>query len=217
MIRTALLLALAIPRVVGADASTVEFASQDGFQLTATLWQDETSAPGILLLHQCDADRTMYDELAAKLADAGFRVLALEFRGDSATAEFPEDVEAAYRYLQQQGEGTVVGALGAKCGGREVIALADGHSDLRMLAFLSAQLSPAEEKSALQLSSRPMLFISGRGDLKARRSAGLINYRTRQTNLMLFDGEANGYHLFEQYPELPDSIVTWFVSRLAER
>ena len=239
MTRTALflLLALAIPSVLAAEAVTVELTSGDGFLLTGTLWQGEASAPGILLLHQCDRDRSMYDDLGAKLSAAGFRVLAFDFRGfgesasedfdlrtdaapedwQSAQAKFPEDVEAAYRFLNEQGEGSgVVGALGASCGGREVLALAEAHRELGRLAFLSSRLSALEMRAAMQMFSPSMLFIASRGDVRANQPAATIGYRIGRTRgkIILYDGDAHGYALLEQHPELADSIVTWFRSGL---
>ena len=217
-LRIALILALAIPSALAAEARPVEIETGDGITLAGTLWQEDESAPGVLLLHQCNADRSMYEELGAKLAGAGFRVLAIDFRGfgesqDGARASFPADVEAAYQFLSG-GAGEVFGALGASCGGSEVIKIANAHAEIRRLGFLSAGLSAIDKRDAMRLTSQ-LLLIASKGDPRAAESAGTIAYRARsRAKLLLYDGNAHGYPLFEQDPELIGKIVAWFSAGL---
>ena len=65
MLRIALIVALVIPSALAAEARPVEIETGDGITLAGTLWQDDEAAPGVLLLHQCNADRSMYEELGA--------------------------------------------------------------------------------------------------------------------------------------------------------
>jgi len=220
MLRIALIAALAIPSALAAESRSVEIESSDGWTLAGTLWQDDEGAPSVLLLHQCNADRSMYEELGGKLADAGFRVLAIDFRGfgesqgDVVRDSFPEDVEAAYQFLSE-GDGDVFGALGASCGGSEVIKIANAHPEIRRLGFLSAGLSAIDKRDAMQLTSQAMLFIAAKGDPRAAESAGTVVYRIRSRGkLLLYDGDAHGYPLFEQDPELIGKIVDWFSAGL---
>ena len=235
MIKTNLFLAIAIPSVVMADSRTVEISSLDGFQLAGTLWQEDASAPGLLLLHQCNRDRSMYDDLGAELAKAGFRVLAIDFRGfgDStnasydltrsdteddrsrATAKFPEDVETAYRFLGELGDGEVVGALGASCGGSEVLTLAKEHSELRLLGFFSSGLSALEIRDLLQMRGRLKLLITSKGDVAANQAAGTLAYRARgSSTLLLYEGSSHGYPLLKENPDLASKIVNWYQGSL---
>src|SRR5262245_26651074 len=60
----------------------VAFKSDDGFELKADFYTTSgRPGPGILMLHQCDADRKVYETLAQMLSTVGYHVLALDFRG----------------------------------------------------------------------------------------------------------------------------------------
>ena len=59
----------------------VRFTAAVRFALQASFYSAEKGGPGILLLHQCDADRRTYDQLAAMLNTAGYNVLSFDFRG----------------------------------------------------------------------------------------------------------------------------------------
>ena len=236
MIRIAILFLLALPSVLVAEARTVEITSTDGFRLVGTLRQNDRVDPGVLLLHQCNADRTMYDDLGDKLAAAGFRVLAIDFRGFGASiddsfdlakspteddwqrarARFPEDVEAAYQYLVAQGDGTVMSAVGASCGGGEQIALAAAHPQIKRLAFLSSGLSQIQIRDALKLRSPSLLLITAKGDMRAAQAAGTLAYRygKTRTELILYDGDSHGAPLFAEHPDLADRIVAFLVEGL---
>src|SRR5271169_3876221 len=62
------------PRVVDLTAS-------DGVILKATYFPAAKPGPGVLLLHQCNRQRKVWDDLARQLAAAGINVLTLDHRG----------------------------------------------------------------------------------------------------------------------------------------
>src|SRR5262245_36860701 len=55
----------------------VDLAGRDGVPLKATYFAAGKSGPGVLLLHQCNRQRAMWDKLAPRLAAAGMNVLTL--------------------------------------------------------------------------------------------------------------------------------------------
>ena len=222
-----MLMALFVAQVSAQE--TVSFSSDDGHQLSGTLWAN-AKAPGVLLLHQCNSDRSMYEEVGDMLAAAGFKVLTLDFRGfggsksdeldlsgadrdtwRQATAKFSDDAEAAHGFLREHGGGAVVGALGASCGGREVLGLGQRHSDLGRLGFFSSRLTAENERDLLGMEDRKFLMIAAKGDTGAVGPAGKLAYRAKsRTELLLYEGDAHGYPLFEQDPELAGKIVSFF-------
>src|SRR5512144_129945 len=115
--------------------SPVTLTAGDGTMLAATYYAGEKPGPGILLLHQCNKDRSSWNGLAQSLAGAGFHVLTFDYRGfgespgkrfaeltpeetTKMTSEvFPADVDVAYAWLKaQKGVQGVTGAGGASCG-----------------------------------------------------------------------------------------------------
>jgi predicted alpha/beta hydrolase len=101
-----------------AERRDVSFKAPDGFTLQGTFHSADKGGPGILLLHQCNADRRIYDQLALMLNTAGYNVLAFDFRGFGGSrageyADFsaarqkiiekmPGDVDAALTFLTSQ-------------------------------------------------------------------------------------------------------------------
>jgi len=64
-----------------AEKKDVSITAADGFALKGTLYAAGKAGPGILLLHQCNADRQIYDTLGTMLSAAGYNALTLDFRG----------------------------------------------------------------------------------------------------------------------------------------
>ena len=232
MTRIAVIAFFALPSILMADAQPVKITAADGFTLAGTLWQDDEADPAVLMLHQCNADRTMYDELGEKLAAAGFRALSVDYRGYGESTDEtydleksssdedrvrgrekrPADVEAAYQYLASQGGGDVVGTIGASCGGGEQVTLAGKHPEIERLVFFSSGLSQTQLRDALQLQARTMLLITSKGDTRAGSTAGTLAYRYGKSNteLLLYDGDSHGHPLFAEHPDLVDRMVTYF-------
>src|SRR6266581_2093845 len=75
-----------------AEKRDVTFNAADGFALKGTLYSAEKAGPGLLLLHQCNADRQIYDHLGTMLSAAGYNALSFDFRGfgGSKNAQFPD-------------------------------------------------------------------------------------------------------------------------------
>src|SRR5215510_7861110 len=73
-----------------AEKKEVTINANDGFGLKATFYTSGKVGPGILMLHQCNADRQIYDNLGTMLSAAGYNALTLDCRrfGGSKSAEF---------------------------------------------------------------------------------------------------------------------------------
>ena len=59
----------------------VDIKASDGIVLKASYFSSGRPGPAMLLLHQCNMDRHAWDGLAKDLADAGFHVLTVDYRG----------------------------------------------------------------------------------------------------------------------------------------
>lgn len=60
---------------------TVDLSAPDSTSLKATYFGGWQARPGVLLLHQCNRQRKVWDGLAEQLATAGVNVLTLDYRG----------------------------------------------------------------------------------------------------------------------------------------
>lgn len=104
---------LAFVLCAGACATTapcgqrvVQLTAPDGTNLKATYFDAGKPGPGVLLLHQCNRDRKVWDGLASQLSGAGINVLTVDNRGFGESGGAPHDT------LDQQQEGAVEGKNG---------------------------------------------------------------------------------------------------------
>ena len=69
----------------------VDLTAPDGINLKATYFAAGRPGPGVLLLHQCNRQRKVWDDLAERLAASGLNVLTLDFRGFGESGGTPLD------------------------------------------------------------------------------------------------------------------------------
>ena len=120
--RGVLLLLAVFPPIFGAAAQqapaarVIDLKASDGTILKATYFAAAKAGPGVLLLHQCNRQRKVWDDLGGQLAAAGINVLTFDLRGfgesggppnDKLTPEgaakveaekWPGDIETAFQY-----------------------------------------------------------------------------------------------------------------------
>ena len=116
-----------------AGATDVDLQAADGITPRATYTRPGQPGPGMLLVHQCNMDRSSWQGFTLRLVDAGVHVLALNLRGfgDSGgegmrgeggfggfMQKSTADVDMAYDYLMNQPgvDGGRVGVGEASCG-----------------------------------------------------------------------------------------------------
>src|ERR1700682_3038319 len=62
-------------------ARVIDLKASDDTILKATYFAAAKSGPGVLLLHQCNRQRKVWDDLAGQLATAGLNVLTFDLCG----------------------------------------------------------------------------------------------------------------------------------------
>jgi dienelactone hydrolase len=241
----AVAVALALPPAVllpaaavhAAEPARVEIKAVDGLQLGATYFAASAPGPGVLLLHQCNRDRSSWTGLAARLADAGMHVLTMDFRGfGESTNErvgtfaehsaelwpaWDDDVDRALSFLESLPgvDAKHIGVMGASCGGSQALLVALRHPEIRAAGFLSSSLPWLEEPDVdafVQDSAVAVLAISAEGDAGSTAAAHRLFTASANdaSRLIVTKGRAHGVPLFEQDPSLPDAIVSWFAATL---
>jgi pimeloyl-ACP methyl ester carboxylesterase len=171
----------------------------------------------VLLLHQCNADRRIYDQLAGMLNAAGYNVLALDFRqGGSDTR--PGDVDAALSFLtsQETVNSRALGVVGGSCGVTQAIHAARRHPAVRTLVLLSGGTDPEGETYVREVAKIPIFGIASEEDTNAaaaiRKIVGLSPNRESRVEIVKDAGHAAS--MFSKQPELQADIVIWFRSNL---
>src|SRR5512138_3759335 len=90
MRRLSSLLAVLLFALPSFSQRTVDLTSADGTKLKATYFAAKPG-PGVLLLHQCNGQRKMWDELARQMSSAGINVLTLDLRNFGESEGKPAD------------------------------------------------------------------------------------------------------------------------------
>jgi pimeloyl-ACP methyl ester carboxylesterase len=221
---TGLLLGLALNALAGIAQTKlpqpVSFPTEDGGVVYADLYGK--GKRGVVLAHGGRFDKESWARQAQQLARAGFRVLAIDFRGrgqsrggTAGDEGVRYDVLAAVRYLRRSGAKTI-SVIGASFGGGAAAEAAiEAPGEIDRLVLLAH--SPIEKPE--QLKGRK-LFILTRDDANA---AGLRLPRIRDQferapepkELVILEGSAHAQFIFEtdQAARLMREILRFLLRR----
>jgi dienelactone hydrolase len=217
----------------------VDLTAADGTVLKASFFAAAKPGPGVILLHQCNRQRKVWDDLAGRLAASGISVITLDFRGfgdsggtplDKLTPEkagkdqeevWPGDVDLALHYLESQSgvSHELIGAGGASCGVNQAVQLARRHAEVKSLALLS-EGTDRQGRAFLRKSPGLPLFLAAADD--DPDDLGVVDVMEWLRDLSpdpanVFVHYATGGHgvvMFESHKELPGKIVEWFETTL---
>jgi dienelactone hydrolase len=232
-----LLLAFGINVRASAVERIVDLTASDGTKLKATFFRAGKPGPGVLLLHQCNRQRKVWDGLAQQLAASGINVLTLDLRGfgesggtpaDKATPQeaqeaarkWPGDIDVAYHYLISQPgvDSNRIGAGGASCGVDNSIQTARRHPEVRSLVLLSGP-TDLNGRNFLRSDKSVPVFFAYADDDEFQESALDIQWFYSITanpakKLEHYTTGGHGADIFPKHPELPKDIVDWYVTTL---
>lgn len=213
----------------------VDLTAADGVTLKASYFDAGKRGPGVLLLHQCDHDRKIWDGLAQQLAAAGINVLTMDLRGygesgdkphSATTGEPPEeankwssDIDVAFRYLQSQGDVKAddIGVGGGSCGVDNAIKTAMRHPNVKSLALLAGP-TDLKGRDFLRHSKLPAFFAVADDD-QYPMMVPLTEflYSIDASPGKEFTEYKTGHHaaeMFSVHPDLPQKIVQWYETTL---
>jgi len=191
---------------IASAQKTVSFPTEDGGVVFADLYG--TGERGVVLAHGGRFNKESWAKQADTLVGAGFRVLALDFRGfgnshgpgdsDPMDAPLRLDVLGAVRYLRKTGTksiSVVGGSMGGGAAGDASIVSRPGEID-RVVFLGAAPNDPAEK---LKCAS---LFIVARDDASADgprlpRIRAQYEKAPEPKELIILDGSAHAQYLFQ--------------------
>jgi dienelactone hydrolase len=216
----------------------VDLTAPDGTGLKGTYFAAEKPGPGVLLLHQCNRQRKVWDDLAGRLATAGFHVMTVDLRGygdssgtpvDKLTAQeapvvfnekFPTDVETAYQYLVSQPGVTHdnIAVGGASCGVNQSVHVAANHPEVKALVLLS-EGTDAGGRQFLRTSAKMPLFMAVADDDPDLGVTEIMQWLfTLSSNpgnkFVRYSTGGHGVEMFDAHKELPGMIVAWVATTL---
>ena len=215
----------------------VDLTAADGTKLKASYFSATKPGPGVLLLHQCNRQRKVWDGLAGQLAAAGINVLTLDLRGfgesggepfdklppQAAQAEaqhWPSDIDIAFQYLVSQPGVTkdMIGVGGASCGVNNSVQTARRHPEVKSLALLSGN-TDLNGRNYLRSPAAPPVFYAIAADDEFPPSIVSIEWLFSLTanpgkTLVQYAKGGHGADMFPVHPELPGLIADWYVTTL---
>jgi len=215
----------------------VDLTAADGTRLKGTYFSAAKPGPGVLLLHQCNRQRKVWDDLGRQLAAAGINVLTLDHRGfgesggeradklsaadaAAAHAKVPGDIDLALEYLKSQPGVTreMIGVGGASCGVDDSIQTARRHPEVRSLVLLSGSTDYPGRQFLRSDTSVPAFFAYADDDeFTATVLAVPWLYSITADpgkKLAHYPTGGHGADIFPVHPELPRLIVDWYVTTL---
>ncbi|MDX1383200.1 MAG: alpha/beta hydrolase [Thermoanaerobaculia bacterium] len=231
----AILLLLAAAAAIAMKSRDVDIVASDGVKLRATYTSPGAPGPGMLLIHQCNMDRTAWKELTGHLVDAGVHVLAMDLRGVGETPGepfsretfgklmqvSPGDVDAALAFLvDQKGvDGERIGVGGASCGAMLTADLASRNDAVTTLMLLSGPPSDAAVAHIAADAGLAVFAAAASSDpitpgVADRLSGAVDDSPNEGSKAMIFDGTEHGLPMFAKNPELGPALVDWLTSQL---
>jgi len=224
-----LILAFVIP--ARAERRDVTLSASDGVALKGTLYSVDKPGPGVLLLHQCNANRQIYDHLATMLNTAGYIVLTFDFRGlgkpsrrvQRLTAQqqkiMASDIDTALSFLKSQStvNPRTLGVLAGNCAVNEAIHAGQRHPEIRTLVLLSGG-TDAEGEAYIKNSPKvPILGVASdedRGAAAAMKKLVALSTNS-DSQLEMLSNAGHAASMFAKQPDLEPDIVIWFRSNLS--
>ncbi|MBI2575202.1 alpha/beta fold hydrolase [Candidatus Woesearchaeota archaeon] len=202
------------------------FVTDDGFEIKGNYYRAEGSK-SVLLLHMLGKDRYDYNVLAQQLQEAGFNVLAIDFRGHGSSTSkrgaetsyksfseedfgsMAEDAAAAKRFLAGRNK-TMDAIVGASIGANVALKYAASDDDVRTIVLLS----PGENYRGIlmagyaQAFTKPVFMAASEEDRYSADSARKLNtLLTGKKELRMLVGRGHGTDMLG--PDIEAQIAAW--------
>ena len=230
----AALLAIVMVAPATAQSTDIDLKASDGVTLKATYTSPGRPGPAMLLIHQCNMDRSSWNGISKQLVDAGIHVLTMDLRGfgdsegEGMSGGFPKllqkssgDLDMAYAYLVSQAgvDGSRVGVGGASCGAMLTADLAMRQSGITTLMLLSG---PPSEAAISHIMATPGLGVFGAAaedDQVVAGVAGVIKgavdgSKNPHSMAKVLAGTEHGLPMFDKNPSLEPELVSWLKTQL---
>ena len=205
------------PAIDAATGRRVTFRTEDGVTLNGAFYDPSRQpAPGIVLLPMHRRSHIDWEPVASQLADAGFAVLAIDFRSSEDLPPLASDVRAAKAFLRSRADviPASLGIAGASIGAN--LALLDAADDpgVASIALLSPGLDYRglrTEGAMKKFGARAALLVGSTKDPYARRSITQLATIGPGTRIVrLTETLGHGTTLLMRDQELAGALVDWF-------
>lgn len=231
----ALLWLVCAPAVAQPPApALVTLTAADGAKLKATYFTAGKPGPGIVLLHQCNRDRQSWAAFAARAAERGYHVIAMDYRGFGESEgerfttfqerqsvvdqKWPGDVDAAFAWLTAQTgvDRERIGAAGASCGVNQAVLLSRRHPEVKTVVLLSGGVTPPAREYLRKSPGMPVLASASQGDGDAVNTMRwILGWSSNPANRFIeYKAAGHGTEMFAVEKGLEPAMLDWFDAHL---
>lgn len=224
------------PAAADGTHKVVSLEAPDGTALKASYFAADKPGPGLLLLHQCNRDRTAWAAFAARAAARGIHVLTLDYRGYGESGgqrfenyreqgpvmqeKWPGDVDAAFAYLVSQPgvDKNRIGAAGASCGVNQAVQLARRHPGVRTVVLLSGNLQPDARAHIRSTPSMPVFTAASLDDGNIVQTMRWIKELSSHpaSRYVEYKAAGHGTDMFAVEKGLEPAMLEWFETHLLQ-
>lgn len=234
LVATALAVSTIVP--AWAESMDVDLKASDGTMLKATYMSPGKAGPAMLLIHQCNMDRSSWSVIAPQLVDAGVHVLTMDLRGfgdsegegmrgeggfQSFLGKSTADVDMAFNYLVNQAgvDGTRVAVGGASCGAMLTASLASRQSGITALMLLSGPPSDDAVAHMAATASLAVFAAATKSDPVtpgvADKLQGAVDGSQHPHSIAkIYEGSEHGLPMFEKNADLQPALIAWLKNEL---
>ena len=208
---------------------TVHFSTKDGMTIAGDYYPTPGKI-GVLLLHMMSSDRVSWHDLAVKLQEAGFCVLAIDLRGHGESTGGPAgyrafsdaqhqqsifDIESSVEFLRSRGiEKLHMG--GASIGANLVLQYAADHTEIASLMLVSPGLDYHGIHADIWMDnikpSQAILLVASDNDIYSFTSVKTLfdhSSNLPKRDIKLLSEAGHGTAMFEKNSAFIDELVAW--------
>lgn len=204
-----------------AAPQTIKFESAETLEIIGTFYESpKANSPAVLLLHQWQSTRKIYDEFAKQLQKQGFGVLAIDGRGfgesvkttngktispsrtDETVKAMKIDVDNAFNFLKHQKnvEAARIGIIGASYGSSLALIYAAENKQVKAVALLSPGLNyfgnMPTEPAAKTFGNRPLLLVAAEDDKESAETVKTLKQVSDKFDIQIYPKGGHGTNLF---------------------
>ncbi len=230
------------PKTGAAGSETIKFESAGKVEIVGIFYQStNANSPAVLLLHQWGSNRRSYEELAKRLQNKGFGVLAIDGRGfgestrtadraviaparnDAAVSGMKADVDNALNFLAKQKnvDPSRIGIVGASYGSSLAMIYGAENKKVKSVALLSPGLNyfgnMPIENAAKDYGDRYLLMVAAGDDKESAETVRTLKQAAANDKyqMQIYEKGGHGTGLFSARVGLEDLLEEFLIKSLS--